>query len=397
MASSERGNAGTRPVRVLLACDHIDYDGALHGGGRQLIELVRALEGTDVQPTVCVLRRPSALGRALLAEGLPLTFLGDHPLSPVTLARLVHTIRARDIDVLHLTDYGASTFGRLAGWLTQRPAIVQVISHHSPHQRKGFPTYVELAYRALAPVTARALAISDSVKEFAVSRMGFASPEVEVLPYPLPRHSWTTPTPEQVAAVRARYDIPEEAAIVGAVTRFYPSKGIEHLVRAFADVLRQFPSTRLMLLGQGPQEERLRALARELGIADGVLFAGFQREAHAFVAAFDVAVTPSIEEGFGLVALEAQALGVPVVASRVGGLPDIVLDERTGLLVEPADAAALAAAIARLLADAALRRRMGEAAMREAQRFSLDAYVGRLSEIYHELARSRRANGSAAA
>jgi glycosyltransferase involved in cell wall biosynthesis len=393
MATSERAPRLSRPLRVLIACDHIDYDGALHGGGRQLIELVRALDGSDVQPTVCVLRRPSALGRALVAEGLPFAFLGDHPLSPATLATLVQTIRERDIDVLHLTDYGASTFGRVAGWITRRPTIVQVISHHSPHQRKGFPAYVELAYRALAPMTARALAISDSVKEFAVARMGFQAADVEVLPYPLPKHSWTTPTPAQVKAVRARYDIPNGSAIVGAVTRFYPSKGIEHLVRAFPAVLRHAPDARLMLIGQGPQEERLRARARELGIADRVIFAGFQREAHAFVAAFDVAVTPSIEEGFGLVALEAQALGVPVVASRVGGLPEIVLDGRTGLLVEPADASALAGAITRLLGDAELRRRMGEAAKREAQRFSLDAYVARLSAIYRELARPHRTNG----
>ncbi len=390
MASSDRIAASTRPVRVLLACDHIDYDGALHGGGRQLIEVTRALaERPDVEPTVCVLRAPSELGRELVREGLPFTFFGDHALSPATLVRMVRCIREREIDVLHLTDYGASTFGRLAGLVTGRPSMVQVISHHSKHQRKGFPRYVELAYRALAPATAKALANSPSVRAFAVEHMGFATEDVEVLPCALPKYSWGPPTSDEVAAVRRRHGIPADAPVVGAVTRFYASKGMEFLIRAVPDIVREFPRVVVLLCGQGPQEEMLRSLARELGVERHVIFAGFQRQAHHYVAAFDVAATPSIEEGFGVVALEAQALGVPVVASRIGGLQEIILDEESGLLVEPADPAALAAAIRRLLRDAGLRRAMRARAIEAAQRFSLDAHVDRLSSIYHELAARR--------
>ena len=152
-----RHDVPSGPVRVLIACDHIDFDGALHGGGRQLIELTRALDRSLVEPTVCVLRKPSALGRALMEEGLPFLFLGDGRFNPRTLLKLLKIMRARRIEVLHLTDFGASTFGRIAGLVRRVPSIVQIISHHSAHTRRRFPAYVRFAYRTLAPLTARGL------------------------------------------------------------------------------------------------------------------------------------------------------------------------------------------------------------------------------------------------
>ncbi|MEO7965744.1 MAG: glycosyltransferase [Gemmatimonadaceae bacterium] len=378
------------PVRVLIACDHIDYDGALHGGGRQLIELVRALDRRLVEPTVCVLRGASALGEELRHEGLSFHFFGDARFSPASLWKLLRIIRRDRIEVVHLTDFGACTLGRVAASIAGVPSIVQVISHHSPGQPRGFPRYVKLAYRALAPFTARVLAISDSVREFAILQMGFARDSVEVLTYPLPKHSFQPASAAQIAARRAQHGIAPSDPVVGSVTRFYPAKGIRYLLDAFPAVLRARPRAWLVLVGQGPQERELRTRCAALGIAERVVFAGFQRDAQAYVGGFDVAAVPSIEEGFGLVALEALALGVPVVASRVGGLPDVVLDGETGVLVEPAAPDALAAALVRLLDDPALRARMGEAARIDVQRFSLDVYASRLSEIYRELAAARR-------
>lgn len=376
-----------RTVRVLIACDHIDYDGAMHGGGRQLVELTRALQGSSIEPIVCVLRRATRLGHELQAEGLPLRFLGDGRFSPVTLPRLVAMIHDLDVHVLHLTDFGASTFGRLAGWMTRTPTIVQVISHHSQHQARGFPWYVEWAYKACAPLTSHALAISDSVKDFSVQHMGFDAAAVEVLHYPLPRHSFSPPAPERVRKLRRRYGIADADPVIGAVTRFYPSKGIRYLLQAFRPILDVVPNAWLVLVGQGPEEARLRRQAHELGVAHRVIFAGFQREAHTFVRLFRVAAVPSLEEGFGLVALESQALGVPVVASDIGGLRDIVTHESSGLLVEAQNASALAHALLRVLGDDTLHRRLSATGERDAQRFSLDRYVTRLSEIYRTLAR----------
>lgn len=375
------------PIRLLLACDHIDYGGALHGGGRQLIELTRALMADGrVAPTVVVLGRASPLGRELRAEGLPFRFFGDARYSPAPLVRLVRTIARERIEVIQVTDFAASTWGRLAGALTRTPVIAQVITHHSEFTNRGYPRHVELVYRALAPLTARALAISGSVAAFARKRMGFTDAQTEVLYYPLPEHSLRQPTPERTAAVRREHGIPEGAPVVGAVSRFFAVKGIRHLVDAFRRVLAVHPTAWLLLVGTGPEGDALRSRARELGVGERVVFAGFQRDAAAYTAAFDVAVVPSIEEGFGLVAIEAMSLGVPVVASRVGGLPEVIADGRSGLLVPPADPAAIADAVIRLLGDPALRRRLVDEGRITARGFSLDHYAGRLIDIYQELA-----------
>ena len=382
----------SRSVRVLIACDHIDYDGAIHGGGRQLVELVQALDRRHVEPTVCILRHATQLGKQLQEEGLPFTFFGDHRFNPISAWKFVRLIREHKIDVLHLTDFGASTFGRLAGRLTRTPSIVQIIAHHTKHQARGFPRIAEWAYKALAPGTARALAISASTRDFAVERMGFAPEVVEVLHYPLPRHSFSEPAPAEVASLRFRLGIAEDAPVVGAVTRFYPAKGIRYLIEAFPQVLREVPEARLVLVGQGPEEADLRSRVTNLGIEDRVIFAGFQREAHTFVKLFSVSVVPSLEEAFGLVALESLSLGVPVVASRVGGLPDIVREGETGLLVEAENPEEIAAGILRVLRDPGLHRRMSDAAREDVQRFSLDRYVARLTEIYVSLAQVRAAH-----
>jgi glycosyltransferase involved in cell wall biosynthesis len=380
------GGSRAAPVRVLIACDHIDFNGALHGGGRALIETIRGLDPDRVHAVVCVLREATPLGRQLQAEGLPLEFLGDAPFNPLTLLRLVRLIRAHRIEVMHLTDFGACTFGRLAGLVTGVPAIVQIISHHSEHTHRGFPRYVEWAYRALARFTARGLAISESVRRFALARMGFTPEQVEVLYYPLPRHSFSTGDGTSTTSLRESYGIAPDDRVVGAVTRFFPVKGMRYLIAAFAAIRRDEPRSWLVLVGTGPEEPALRAQCKELGIADRVVFAGFQRNVEAHVRLFDVAVVPSLEEGFGLVAVESMALGTPVVASRIDGLQEVITHGTSGWLVEPADPAAIHEAVLTLLRDASLRQRLGEGGRVAAQRFSLDRYVGRLTELYEQFA-----------
>ena len=374
------------PVRVLIACDHMDFNGALHGGGRQLIELVRALDRSRIAPTVCVLRGPTELGRTLVAEGLPLVFFAHSRYNPASLLRLLRLIRSYRIQVLHLTDFGASTLGRIAGLASGVPSIVQIISHHSEHTHRGFPAHVELAYRALARFTGKALAISESVRRFAIERMGFTGEQVEVLYYPLPQHSLSAPNAGDTGVLRARYGLEPDAPVIGAVTRLFPVKGMRYLVAAFAEIQRQEPRARLMLVGTGPEEEALRAQCDRLGIRDRVIFAGFQRKVEDYVALFRVSVVPSLEEGFGLVAIESMALGKPVVASRIDGLMEIIEDRCSGLLVEPADPHAIAAAVLELLRDQELHRRLSHAGRSVAQRFSLDRYAGRLTELYEQLA-----------
>jgi glycosyltransferase involved in cell wall biosynthesis len=168
-------------------------------------------------------------------------------------------------------------------------------------------------------------------------------------------------------------------------------KGIHYLIRAFRDVALKHPKARLVIAGQGREEEKLRGLARELNLQQQVIFAGHLEQSvlAAYIKASRALILPSLTEGLGRVAIEAQFLGKPVIASRIGGIPEIVIDGETGLLVEPGDERSLAEAMARLLDDAALAERMG-AAGRVAVRdtFSYQdyyrAYHAMVQKVCHE-------------
>ena len=163
-------------------------------------------------------------------------------------------------------------------------------------------------------------------------------------------------------------------------------KGIHHLIRAFKEAALRHPTARLVIAGQGREEEKLKALARELNLQQQVIFAGHLEQSvlAAYIKASRALILPSLTEGLGRVAIEAQFLGKPVIASRVGGIPEIIADGETGLLVEPGDERSLAEAMARLLDDAALAERMGAAgrvAVRD--KFSYQDYY----RAYHAMVR----------
>lgn len=181
--------------------------------------------------------------------------------------------------------------------------------------------------------------------------------------------------------------------VVGTVKTLEPKYGIEYLIRAFARLEHhgiRSDAVRLLIVGSGWLSSDLERLARELGIVDRTEFAGrvSYDSVHLYHQRMDVSVFPSIEdsESFGVAAVEAQACGVPVVVSDVGGLPEVVLRETTGFVVPPRDVDSLASAIARLVVDHDLRRRFGEAARAHVvERFSLEACVRQLEQIYRDL------------
>ena len=149
---------------------------------------------------------------------------------------------------------------------------------------------------------------------------------------------------------------------------------------------KEMPDLRLEFAGSGPAEDELRTQCRELGVAEKVTFLGWQQDLESVFRRWDVFCLPSLEEGFGLAALEAMASGLPVIATSVGGLPEIVEDGVTGCLVPPSDPRALAASLRKLLHDGALRQAMGASAHRRVtDHFSVDRMVRNVAILYDSL------------
>jgi glycosyltransferase involved in cell wall biosynthesis len=196
---------------------------------------------------------------------------------------------------------------------------------------------------------------------------------------------------EPCCTLREEYGIPGDAPIVGVVARLELEKGHPTLIDAWPAVLRSVPSARLLIVGEGSRRDALEDQVRALGIADRVVFTGRRDDVPAVTAALDVAVLPSYREAQGLTILEAMALSRPVVASNVGGIPEMIEDGVTGLLVPTHDPAALGAAIVRLLGDHPFADMLGRAGhdLVHAQ-FCVELMISAVETIYDEGARAVR-------
>jgi glycosyltransferase involved in cell wall biosynthesis len=186
-------------------------------------------------------------------------------------------------------------------------------------------------------------------------------------------------------AIRQMIGLPNEAVLLGTVANLFPRKGYEVMLRALPAIVRAVPTVHYVIVGSDDHDyaDRLKKLAQELKIADRVHIVGFQDPVQPFLAALDLYVHPALMEGFGIAVVEAMAMGKAVVATTTGGLPEVVAQGETGLLVPPGDVESLAAAVVSLLEDKVRREQMGRNGKARAQdRFSLDASVIHMEQLY---------------
>jgi glycosyltransferase involved in cell wall biosynthesis len=343
---------------------HVHRIGGIGGSERHLLTLLPALAERGVEVSFLGLddpgRAPDPFYEALSVpfERLP----APRDLDPVLAVRVRRATRRADIVHTHLVHadvYGAIGARRLVS-----------TKHNDDPFRAGTFRFVE---RALAHRAARIIAITESLARFQVERVGLPRDKVEVVQYgldDLPR-AWDANPPDPV---------PADARVLLCVCRLEPQKGVDVAIRAVAEV----PAAHLVVLGEGPQRRELEQLARELGVQ--VYLPGRVPDVAAWLRRADLLVHAVRWEGFGLALLEAMLASLPVVATRVSSIPEIVADGETGLLVPPDDPPALAAALQEVLADPAGYGERGLARARA--EFSVPRMADRTLAVY-ERAMSR--------
>jgi glycosyltransferase involved in cell wall biosynthesis len=286
----------------------------------------------------------------------------------------------RRIDLLHAHEFAMNTYGSLASLLgrTKVVATVHGKSYYAEKLRR------RLAYRWVSR-RARMVAVSEDIKNFLVEKVGVEPRRILTI-YNGIDHRGYELGPETRRAVREELGIGEDQPVIGAVGSLYPVKGHTHLIKAASIVLRSFAEPVFLIAGGGSLLEGLRAEAAALGITDRVRFLGFREDIPRILQAIDIYTMPSLSEGLPLSALEAMASRRPVIASRVGGIPEVVLDGATGYLVPVENHGSLAARILDLLRDPALARRLGETGKRRVvEVFSLSTMMQRYQELYERL------------
>jgi glycosyltransferase involved in cell wall biosynthesis len=241
-----------------------------------------------------------------------------------------------------------------------------------------------LAARLAYPRAARVITNAQPIAEM-LTRHHLATPQqIVVIPNGVPLPSLADST-EQKVGTRRQFGLPVDGPIIASVGRFAPIKGHQTFVSAIPEVLARFPQCTFALAGQGECLPELQQQARALGIETRVHFVGLVEDVPAFLAGVDVFVMPSLSEGLANALMEAMGRARPIVATAVGGNCELIEPERTGLLVPPGDARALATGICALLSDPARGQRLGEAAQAKVQSYSIAAMTQRVTALYDQL------------
>jgi glycosyltransferase involved in cell wall biosynthesis len=335
-----------------------------------------------------------AVAEGARAEYVPSLVQPPRPhLDGAALARIATIARRFRPQIVHTHTAKAGFLGRLAGLGAVRPRPVVVHTYHGHVLEGYFGPMRERAYRSLEAFLARRTDCLVGVSQATVDdlvRLGVApAPRFRVVPLGLDLEPFARLDPDGGRAVRNEIGADEEDVVLTFVGRVVPIKRVDLLLRAVALVGRS-ARVRLVVVGDGEPRGRLEALSRELGIRDVLSFLGYRRDLPAIAAATDVAVLGSANEGTPVSLIEAAAAGRPAIATRVGGVSEVVTPE-TGLLVPSGDPEALAAAITKLAADPGLRARLGAAARERAlRRYSASRLVADIRELYEELLARRR-------
>ncbi|MGP1675141.1 MAG: glycosyltransferase [Candidatus Limnocylindrales bacterium] len=381
--------AGVDRIRVV----EILATGTNGGAQEHLYGLLSRIDTSRFDVSVVSLSPGSAV-RKLQRAGFDVLVI-DEPDDAIAVGALAAYLSEVRADVIHNHMYRAETVGTraaiaLAEVGQRRPYVVSTV--HSSRIRS---TEDREHLRDLTPHMDQLIAVSNAIEHKLVDEERIQTPVRLIYNgVDLSRYD----EQEACCTLPEEYGMEAGSQIVGVVARLEPEKGHPTLLEAWPQVLRSVPDAYLLIVGEGSRREALEAQARELRIAHRVVFTGRRDDVPAVTAALDVAVLPSYREAQGLSILEAMALSRPVVASNVGGIPEMITDGVTGLLVPPHDAESLAVALVRLLQDHPYADTLGRAGHDMVHdRFCIQLMVNAVQEIYEEGAAAVRPSEVAAA
>ena len=360
-----------------------------NGGAQEhLYSLVTRLDPECYDVRVVSLSHGSSV-RRLQKAGFDVTVI-DEPDDRLAVRALADELAPFQPEIVHNHMYRAEVVGTRAALLLgekgcRRPAIISTV-----HSSRVRCIEDRQTLRQLTPLMDRLIVVSKAI-DHKIREEGRVGAPISLIynGVDLQRYNHQQPC----CTLHEEYHIPAEAQIVGVVARLEPEKGHRTLLEAWPLVLAAVPSARLLIIGEGSERDSLEAEVASLGIDGRVVFTGRREDVPAVTAALDVAVLPSYREAQGLSVLEAMALSRPVIASRVGGIPEMIEDGVSGLLVEPHDCDALAAGIIRLLTDHPLADMIGYRGHELVHdRFCIELMVQSISDLYDAAALELRAS-----
>lgn len=373
----------SRPIRVM----HVVMDLDIGGGQISILTALRYHNPEALNVTICCLGRAGTLAEKAERMGGNVLSLNRQGMrnDPGTLWQLMRLMRCCKIDVVHTHLWCRSNvYGRAAAALARVPVIVATEQGRITVR----PPKRLLADYILGPFTDGFIAVSRAVKEHMVQQQGVPAHKIRVI------YNGIDPNQFQVCesqtVVRRSLGLPVGVPLIGCVARLEPVKGHSYLIDAMAEIRAHLPQAILLIVGTGTAQVTLREKVRKQGLSGAVLFLGERQDIPTLLRAMDLFVLPSLDEGLGIALLEAMAMGLPVVATNVGGIPEVVDNGRTGILVPPQDSEALAQAVIALLRDEKRRQRMGMLGKERAlSQFTAQRSAAQLETLYRSLLQAK--------
>ncbi len=378
------------PQRPRLRVLHLTTAGTGIAGAEQLlVGIAQRADRTRWDLGFCTVQVRGNMHDALAREGWPVSSLDVTGVSsvPTALVRFTKLLASFRPDILHTHLSHASLLGALAATVDRRLPLVQ--TRHYIGYVERFRRRRAGADRWAARHCDRVIAVSEGARAQLVDNEGVAPERALVIENGVDCERLEAYDPAEGRKRLAALGVPP-GLVIGCAGSFNAQKGHTYLLQAMARVLQELPTARLVLLGMGRDEAATRAEVEQRGLSERVHFLGHREDAHSLMAAFDIYVQPSVEEGFGLAVIEAMAMRRPVIVSAVGGMLETVEPGRSGLRVPPADVAALEEAILLLARDPDRASTLGaNAAQRVRELYSLERMLSRYDDVYRDALSAR--------
>ncbi len=361
---------------------HLVEDLKIGGAERIIADIAEGLDGKKFDVSVWCVTSGGETASELIKNGIKVSILGisTHH-NPWNVFKLTRLLKNAGPDIVHTHGYFASVIGRLAARKAHIPGIVtHVHSTYWDYEKRHIRTE-----RKLSRFTHKIICCSKAVENFVRDFENIKDSKTIMIYNGVDEDKFSKHKDSR--SIRAELGIDEGSPVVGTVSALTPHKGHIHLIQAASSVLGTFPSTRFLIVGDGFLRARLEDQAKNLNISSSVIFTGERKDIPEILSLMDIFVLPSFSrEGLGLAILEAMAVGRPVVATEIGGIPEAVIQGKTGLLVPPGDSEEMAQAIIQILQDPEKAKSMGEKGRaRVKERFTKTKMLSEIQNVYQSL------------
>ncbi|MGR6837141.1 glycosyltransferase family 4 protein [Syntrophomonas erecta] len=362
---------------------HVIGGGEIGGAEELVLTLMRLLDKSRYEPHLICLC-PGPFVEVARKEGFPAQLIPmRNKLDITTVGPVQDYIFDHTVDIVHTHGVRANLVARIAGHSLGVPVVTTV---HSV-LRYDYDTWFKAVFaRFLTKLTNRYtdrfIAISDAIRQ-EIESMQVAPERIEVIHNGLDTSKFVSPRPPE--QMQDLLGLNPNLKIITMVARLHPVKGHEYFLRAARQVLDRYPGVQFLIIGEGPERGNITRLVNELGLNERVRMPGYYTPIEDIYGVSDLLCVPSIMEGLGLVILEAMYFRVPVVASAIGGILEIIEDGKDGILVPPRDPSALAGAILALLKDEQRAERLKDGGQEKIKNFTLKNMAQQVEQIYAEL------------